>query len=79
MKTYNLEIIKSAKEISADEQTRLKKQLKVLLKQKGIVSLCLDSKYLFVEYNADYLALNDLAILLREAEFPLKSELKLAS
>ncbi|HYQ58985.1 MAG TPA: hypothetical protein VEP89_16700 [Draconibacterium sp.] len=79
MKTNNLKIIESGKVLSTNEQQEIKTRLRPLLKLDGVISLCLDSEYLFIEYKAQNISFKNLERLILETRFPAKQVSKLAS
>lgn len=80
MKNSNqFKIIETSRELSEQEQSDCKELLKGVLQQKGIISLCLDNKSLFVEYNSEELDTEKIYDILDEAGFPVAFEISMAS
>ncbi|HFB62312.1 MAG TPA: hypothetical protein ENJ69_04945, partial [Bacteroidetes bacterium] len=77
MKRFNqLEVIHSRHLLSLKQQEQMRCRLQQLLKVTGIVSLCLDSQVLFVEYSDEFLDPGSIKRLLLEMGFPLKEKVQ---
>lgn len=79
MKTYKLEIIKTERILSEAEQTMLRKRLRHLLTKKGIISICLDNEYLFIEYDGNIYNPESIQPLLITTSYLLANGLRMAS
>lgn len=73
--SFNLEILKINKNLTAEEQETFRQKFKPLLDISGIMSLCLESRELYVEFNPTLFNLDSFKFLLIELGFPLKHEL----
>ncbi len=77
MKRFNqLEVIHSRHLLSLKQQEQMRCRLQQLLKVTGIVSLCLDSQVLFVEYSDEFQDPGSIKRLLLEMGFPLKEKVQ---
>jgi len=75
MKKFNqLEIIHTRHLLSPKQQEQMRCRLQQLLKVTGIISLCLDSQMLYVEYSDEFQDPGSLKRMLREIGFPLKEK-----
>lgn len=75
-KMNSFQIIKISTVLTEEEQSDCRELLKDTLKQKGIISLCLDKKYLFVEYNPGILNTEKIFLMLGDVGFPMDKEIK---
>ena len=73
--SFNLEILKINKNLTAEEQETFRQKFKPLLELSGITALCLEAKELYVEFNPILFNLDSFKLLLIELGFPLKLEL----
>lgn len=71
-KSNSLEVIDTKHILSKNQQTHHRDRLKHLLKNEGIISLCLDHRSLFVEYAEDILNVVTIRDLLSGIGFPMK-------
>ena len=71
---YKLEIIKTNKTLTTEEQNSFRLKLKYLLSIDGIESICLEAKELFVEFNPITFNLESFKQDLIHADFPLNRE-----
>lgn len=78
-KSNQIQIITTGKILSEKERSNYRVLLKSVLEQKGIISLCLDAKELFVEYNPEIWNNEKIYAVLEEAGFPVAYEIKEAS
>jgi len=74
-KSNSLEVIDTKHILSQNQQARHRDRLKKLLENKGIISLCLDHKSLFVEYAEGILNAGTIRDLLSDIGFPMKEQL----
>lgn len=72
--SFNLEILKTNINLTAKEQETFRQKFKPLLDISGIMSLCLEAKELYVEFNPTLFNLDSFKFLLIELGFPLKLE-----
>ena len=80
MKNSNgFEIVKTNKNLTNSEQNNLRDLLRPLLNKEGIISMCLDNKSLFVEFNPEILTVNSIYELLEEKGFPVGFEIEQVS
>ncbi len=75
-KGNSFQIIKTRTVLSEKEQSECRVLLKDILKQKGIISLCLDSENLFMEFNQKYLNTDKIYLMLYNLGFTLDKEIK---
>jgi len=68
----NVEILKTNKKLTTEEQKAFRQKLKPLLNVSGIKALCLEDKELYVEFNPTLLKLDSFKQRLLKAGFPLK-------
>ena len=71
-KSNSLEVINTKHVLSQNQQAHHRDRLKKLLKNKGIISLCLDHRSLFVEYAEDIINVVTIRDLLSDIGFPMK-------
>lgn len=69
---FKLEILKTNKSLTTDEQDSFRLKLKPLLTLEGIMSLCLEKKKLYVEFNPALFNMDSFKHTLLQAGFPLK-------
>jgi hypothetical protein len=77
--SFNVEILKTNKTLTTEEQNTFRLIFQPLLKLEGIISLCLEEEELFVEFDPTLIKLDSFKFMLIEAEFPLESETLMAS
>lgn len=75
-KSNQIQIVTTSKILSEIELNKYRTLLKSVLEQKGIISLCLDVKNLFVEYNPEIWNTEKIYAVLEEAGFPVAYEIK---
>ncbi len=75
-KINSFQIIKTNTVLTEEEQSGCRELLKDMLKQKGIISLCLDKEDLFVEYNPEILNVERIFLMLENIGFPTNKEIK---
>lgn len=75
-KANSFQIIKISTVLTEEEQSDCRELLKDTLKQQGIISLCLDKEYLFVEYNPEILNTEKIFLMLEDVGFPVDKEIK---
>lgn len=63
-------IIKTISVLTEKEQSECRVLLKDMLKQQGIISLCLDNENLFVEYNPEILNVEKIYQMMENVGFP---------
>ena len=68
----NLEILKTNKKLTTEEQNTFRQKLKPLLNVSGIMALCLEDKELYVKFNPTLFKLDSFKQRLLKAGFPLK-------
>lgn len=71
---FKLEILKTSRTLTTEEQNTFRIKLKPLLEQDGVVSLCLEADELYVEYDPTSFNLGSLKGVLKEIGFPLEHE-----
>jgi hypothetical protein len=69
--SFSLEIISTKSALSNNQQADVRGRLKQLLKNEGIISICLDESSIFIEYKPDVLDKALPANLLLDYNFPL--------
>jgi hypothetical protein len=76
MKSSNsLKIINTRFILSQNQQARYRDRLKQLLKNEGIISICLEDRSLFVEYEGNIINIASIMNLLSAINFPMKEQL----
>lgn len=70
--SFNLKIVKTSKKLTTEEQNTFRQKLKPLLNVSGIMSLCLEDKELYVEFNPTSFNLDSFKQSLIVAGFPLE-------
>lgn len=70
--SFNLEIVKTSKKLTTEEQNAFRQKLKPLLNVSGIMALCLEDKELYVEFNPTSFNLDSFKQSLIVAGFPLE-------
>ncbi len=70
--SFNLEILKTNKTLTTEEQNTFRLKLKPLLKLDGIMSLCLEAKELYVEFDPALFNLDSFKQTLIKTGFPLE-------
>lgn len=68
-------IIKTISVLTEKEQSDCRVLLKDMLKQQGIISLCLDKENLFVEYDPEILNLENILQMMENVGFPADKEI----
>lgn len=77
--TFNLEVINTDRVLTSAEQQKFRVQLKKLLKLDGLISMCLETERLYVEFDPLLFSLGSFKSVLANIGFPLKQDLTLAS
>lgn len=67
-----LEILKTKKSLTTEEQNTFRLKFKPLLTLEGIMSLCLEKKHLYVEYNPVLINMDSFKQTLIKSGYPLK-------
>ncbi len=75
-KANSFQIITTIMVLNEKEQSDCRVLLKDMLKQKGIISLCLDKENLFVEYNPEILNVEKIFTMLGNVGFPAEKEIE---
>ena len=75
-KANSFQIIKTSRILTELEQSDCRVVLKDVLKQQGIISLCLDKENLFVEYNPEILTTVKIFLILENVGFPAEKGIK---
>ncbi len=70
--SFKLEILKTNKTLTTEEQNTFRLKFKPLLNLVGIMSLCLEAKELYVEFDPTLFKLDSFKLNLLETEFPLE-------
>lgn len=78
-RSFKLKVLKSSKTLTEKEQEAFRLKFKPLLNLNGIISLCIEAKDIFVEFNAKVLNLEAFKQILIENGFPLESKIKSVS
>lgn len=79
-KSFNLEVFKTNKTLTTKKQETFRLKFKPFLNLDGIMSLCLEEEYLYVEFDQSLLNLDSFKRNLTVVEFPLeRKNIKLAS
>lgn len=76
---YKLEIISTFRTLSEKEQTIIKGQLNHLKKLDGLISMCLESTELYVEFDPEKFNLAVFKLTLSDIGFPLTENFNFAS
>ena len=71
----NLQVINTKNILSQNQQIRYRYRLKQMLKNEGIISLCLEDRSLFIEYRGDVINMATIRDFLSAINFPLKEQL----
>lgn len=74
-KSNSVEIIDTKFILSQKQQVRYRDRLKQLVKNVGIISICLDNESLYIEYTEDILNKASIRELLLDINFPMKKQL----
>ncbi len=74
-----LKVMKTEKILTQYEQNAFRSQLKQLLRIEGMISMCLESRNLYIEYNPKRFSIESFKTVLKDIGFPLKKELNVAS
>ena len=77
--TNRLKVMKTEKALTKKEQIAFRSRLKRLLKLEGMISMCLESHNLYVEYNPKRFNIESFKSVLNDIGFPHKQELNVAS
>ena len=72
--SFNLEVLKTNKILTTEEQRNFLLKFKPFLNIAGIISLCLEEETLYIEYDPISFNLNSFKEILTAVEFPLKYE-----
>jgi len=75
--SFNLEILKTNKTLTKEEQNTFRLKFKPLLELDGIMSLCLEAKELYVEFDPALSNLDSFKQTLIETGFPLELDVVL--
>jgi hypothetical protein len=70
--SFNVEILKANKTLTTEEQKAFRLKFRPLLKLAGIISLCLETEELYVEFDSTLFKLDLFKSILIEAGFPLE-------
>lgn len=77
MKTLNkVKIFKTSRILTENEQSSFRLKFKPFLNTNGIISLCLEERHLYLEYNSSIFNLTNFKNKLNYFEFPLKNTRK---
>lgn len=71
---FKLEVLKTNKTLTAKEQNAFRLKFKPFLNIDGVLSLCLEEEYLYIEYDPKSFNLDSFKDILTDAGFPLKYE-----
>jgi hypothetical protein len=77
--TFHLEVLNTDRVLTSAEQHKFRARLKKLLKLDGLISMCLETERLYVEFDPLLFSLGSFKSVLSDIGFPLKQDLKLAS
>lgn len=77
-KKHKLEIINTFRTLSESEQNIIRKKLNHLLNFDGLISLCLESKELYIEFDPITFNIDVLKLVLSDIGFPLLDHVKMA-
>jgi len=78
--SFNLEVLKTSKTLTTEEQRSFRIKLKPLLEQDGVISLCLEADELYIEFDSTSFNLSLFKDILKDIGFPLEhANSKLAS
>jgi hypothetical protein len=77
--SLNLKVLKTNKILSTKEQNAFRLKFKPLVEQDGVISLCLEAKYLYIEFNPKKFNIDSFKRILTDTGFPLELEYKLVS
>ncbi|HHC80841.1 MAG TPA: hypothetical protein ENK46_13225 [Flavobacteriia bacterium] len=77
--SFNVEILEISKSLTNEELDTFRIKLKPLLNLEGIMSICLEAKELYVEFDASSFDLDSFKLILTALRFPLKVENELVS
>ena len=77
MKTFiKVKEFKTSRILTTNEQSSFRIKFKPFLDSNGIISLCLEERYLYLEYNSNIFNLTKFKNELNYFEFPLKHTIK---
>lgn len=71
--SFSLEIISTERNLTREEQIDFRKQLRNLLKLEGVISMCLEKRELYIEYDPSKFNLVPFKQLLGNIGFPVSS------
>ena len=72
---FELEIFSALHALNRNQQASFRKLMKREIKHNGILSICLESEFVFIECRSDILDRNSIMDLLLEIKFPIKENL----
>jgi len=76
---YKLEVISTFRTLSAEEQNIIRGQLNQLNKFDGLISMCLESNELYVEFDPEKFNLSVFKLILSDIGFPITENFNIAS
>lgn len=71
--SFSLEIISTERNLTQEEQLDFRKQLRNLLKLEGVISMCLEKRELYIEYDPSKFNLFPFKQVLGSIGFPVSS------
>lgn len=74
---FKLEVLKTTKILTTEEQRNFRLKFKPFLNIAGIISLCLEEKHLYIEYDPISFNLDSFKEIITAVGFPLEHEYKL--
>ena len=75
--SFKLEVLKTNKTLTTEEQSNFRLKFKPFLNIAGIISLCIVDEYLYIEYDPISFNLHSFKEILTAVGFPLLHEYKL--
>lgn len=72
--SFKLEVLKTSKTLTTEQQRTFRIKLKPLLEHDGVISLCLEADELYIEFDPTSFNLGSLKDVLKEVGFPLEHE-----
>lgn len=69
--SFNLEVLKTSKTLTTEQQRSFRIKLKPLLGQDGVISLCLEADELYIEFDSAFFNLSSFRDILKDVGFPL--------
>ena len=75
--SFKLEVLKTNKILTTEEQRNFLLKFKPFLNIAGVISLCLEEEHLYIEYNPISFNLDSFKEILTAVGFPLELEYKL--